>query len=108
MLSEPRAPVDAAPARIRESRFSIRQAEADVNFWQLLRNVYFLAPNAFGIIFRILGPKSDSGAQNALFAHNRFLRPKGINFHQYPIGFISIRGMGTEKYTSAHAIHFGS
>ena len=53
-------------------------------------------------------PKIDFGARNALFRPKSLLGPKGLHFHQNPIGFISIRGMGTEKCTFAQKVHFGA
>ena len=41
MFSEPRPPVDALRARIREPRFSVRDVLPDVIFWSLLRKVHF-------------------------------------------------------------------
>ena len=60
----------------------------------------------FGAIFRTLGPEIDFGAQNALFRPKSLLGQKGLHFHQNSIGFISIRGMGTQKCIFAQKVHF--
>ena len=98
MFSEPRAPVDAARARIRESRFYIRNAQAVVNFFAILVNKWLLGPKIpFLPRIRILGPKTDFGRRNALFRPKSLFGQKGPHFHSFSIGFISIRGMGTQK-----------
>ena len=52
MFQEPRPPVDAVRARIRESRFSILDAEAVVNFLVTFAANALLDPKMlFGIIF---------------------------------------------------------
>ncbi len=109
MFQEPRPPVDAVRARIRESRFSILQAEAVVNFLVPFAKKALLGPKMhFGIIFRILSPKIDFGARNALFRPKSLLGPKGLHFHKKSIGFISIRGLGTQKCIFAQKVHFGA
>ena len=109
MFQEPRPPVDALRARIRESRFCIRKAEAVVNFLVTFAKSALLGPKVhFWVIFRTLSPKIVFGAQNALFGPKSLLGQKGLHFHQSSIGFISIRGMGTEKCTLAPKVHFGA
>ena len=101
--------MDAVRARIRESRFYIRKAEAVVNFLVTFVKKALLGPEMhFGIIFRILSPKIDFGAQNALLRPKSLLGPKGLHFHQNSIGFISIRGMGTQKCNLSQKVHFGA
>ena len=76
MFQEPRPPVDAVRARIRESRFSLRHAEAVVNFLVTFAEKALLGPKMpFGTIFRILSPKIDFGAQNALLSATRCFAP---------------------------------
>ena len=107
MFSEPRAPVDAVRARIRESRFSIREAEAVVNFFAILVNKWLLGPKIpFLPKFRILGPEIDFGPRNALFRPKSLLGQKGLHFHSFSIGFISIRGMGAQKCTFSRKMPF--
>ena len=109
MFQEPRPPVDAVRARIRESRFCIRHAEAVVNFLVTFAKKALLGPKThFGAIFRILSPKIDFGVQNALFRPKSLLGQKGLHFYQNSIRFISIRGMGTQKCTFAQKLHFGA
>ena len=82
MFSEPRPPVDAVRARIREPRFSIRHAQAVVNFLVTFAESALLGPKLhFGIIFRISGSKIDFGAQNAPFRPISLLGEKGLHFH---------------------------
>ena len=64
MFPEPRAPVDAVRARIRESRTCIQQAEAVVNFFAILVKEW------------LLGPKIPFYEISAFRAQNRFLAPK--------------------------------
>ena len=98
MFSEPRPPVDALRARIRESRFSFRDAGADVNFLVTFAKRALLGPKVpLLLIFRILGPNLHFWLRNALFSTKSPLGQKGLGFHQNSIGFISIRGMGTQK-----------
>ena len=109
MFQEPRPPVDAVRARIRESRFSIRKAEAVVNFLVTFAKKALLGPKMhFGSIFAFWAPKIDSGAQNALFRPKSPLGQKGLHFDQNSIGFISIRGMGTQKCIFPQKVHFGA
>ena len=109
MFQEPRPPVDAVRARIRDSLFCFRYVQSDVNFLVTFAKSALSGPEMpFGPIFRILSPKIDFGAQNALFRSKSLLGPKGLHFHQNSIGFISIRGMGTEKCTFAPKVHFGA
>ena len=108
MFSEPRPPVDALRARIRESRTCIREVLPDVNFLVTFAKSALWGPKVpFGLTFRILSPKIDFGPQNALFRPKSLLGQKGLHFHQYSIGFISIRGMGTGKCTFSQKVHFG-
>ncbi len=98
MFQEPRPPVDAVRARIRDPLFSFRYLQSDVNFLVTFAKSALSGPKMhFGPIFRILSPKIDFGAQNALFRPKSLLDQKGLHFHQNSIGFISIRGMGTQK-----------
>jgi len=107
MFQEPRPPVDAVRARIRESLFSFRYVQSDVNFLVTFAKSALLGPEThFGPIFRILGPKIDFGAQNALFSPKSLLDQKGLHFHQNSIGFISIRAMGTQKCIFSQKVHF--
>ena len=107
MFQEPRPPVDAVRARIRESRFCIRDVQSDVNFLVTFAKSALLGPTMhFGLTFRILGPEIDFGAQNALFSPKSLLGQKGLHFHQNPIGFISIRAMGTQKCIFSQKEHF--
>ena len=107
MFSEPRAPVDAVRARIRESRFSFRQDQAVVNFCAILVNKWLFGPKIpFLPRMRLLGPKTDFGRLNALFRPKTLLGQKGLHFHQFPIGFISIRGMGAQKCTFSQKTPF--
>ena len=62
----------------------------------------------FGANFRILRPEIDYGARNALLRPQSLLGQKGLHFHEKSIGFISIRGMGTQKCTFAQKVHFGA
>ena len=55
---------------------------------------------------RLLGPKTDFGAQNALFRPKSLFGQKGLHFHSFPIGFISIRGMGAPKGTFSQKMPF--
>ena len=100
-------PVDAFRARIRESRTCIRHAQPDVNF---------LAPFATSALF---GPKvhfwpkkcsnMEKGTfsrRNATLGPESLFGPKGVNFHQESIGFISIRAMGTKKCILSSKVHF--
>ena len=81
-FSEPRAPVDAVWARIRESRFSFLEAEAIVNFLVTFAKKALLGPKMqFWVIFRILGPTTDFGAHNALWGPKSRLDQKGLHFH---------------------------
>ena len=108
MFSEPRPPVDALRARIREPRFSFREVLPDVNFLVTFAKSALWGPKVpFGLTFRILSPKIDFGPQNALFRPKSLLGQKGLHFHQYSIGFISIRGMGTGKCTFSQKVHCG-
>ena len=107
MFSEPRAPVDAVRARIRESRFSFRQAEAVVNFFAICINEWLFGPEIpFLPKILLLGPKTDFGPRNALFRPKTLFGQKGLHFHQFSIGFISIRGMGAQKCTFSQKTPF--
>ena len=67
MFQEPRPPVDAVRARIRDPLFSFRQVQSDVNFLVTFAKIALLGPEMhFGATLRILGPKIDFGLQNAL------------------------------------------
>ena len=107
MFQEPRPPVDAVRARIRDPLFCIRQVQPDVNFLVTFAKKALLGPKMhFGAIFRILGPEIDFGAQNTLFRPKSLLGQKGLHFDQNSIGFISIRGMGTQKCIFAQKVYF--
>ena len=81
MFPEPRPPVDAVRARIRESRFSLLQAEAVANFLVTFAEKALLSPKMHvGTNFRILSPKIDFGAHNALFRPKSLLGQKGFYF----------------------------
>ena len=109
MFSEPRPPVDALRARIRESRFSVRDAGADVNFLVTFAKRALLGPKVpLLLISRILGPNLHFWLRNALFSTKSPLGQKGLGFHQNSIGFISIRGMGTQKCLFPHKLHLGA
>ena len=86
MFSEPRAPVDAVRARIRESQTCIRNAHAVVNFVAILVNEWLLGPK---IPFY---PKSAFWAQKPIldtkmlfFAQNRFWAKRVSNFIKIPL-----------------------
>ena len=107
MFSEPRAPVDAVRARIRESQTYIREAQAVVNFFAILFNKWLFGPKIpFLPKIRLLDPKTDFGRRNALFRPETLLGQKGLHFHQFSIGFISIRGMGAQKCTFSQKTPF--
>ena len=74
MFSEPRAPVDAVRARIRESRFYIRNAQAVVNFFAILVIEWLFGPEIpFYPKFAFWAQKPISGAEMLFFAQKRFL-----------------------------------
>ena len=109
MFQEPRPPVDAVRARIRDPLFSFRQVQSDVNFLVTFAKSALLGPKMHsGAIFRTLGPEIDFGAQNALFRPKSLLGQKGLHFDQNSIGFISIRGMWTQKCIFARKVHSGT
>ena len=87
MFQEPRPPVDAVRARIRESRFSFRKAEAVVNFLVTFAKKALLGPKThFGAFFRFLGPKNPFWAQNALLGQNRLRAEKASILVKIPLG----------------------
>ena len=109
MFQEPRPPVDAVRARIRESLFCFRYVQSDVNFLVTFAKSALSGPKMhFGHIFRILSPKIDFGAQNTLLGPKSLLGQKGLHFDQTAIRFISIRGMGTQKCVFSQKVHFGT
>ena len=83
MFSEPRPPVDALRARIRESRFSFRHVLPDGNLFVTFAKGALLGPKVnFWVTFRILSPKIDFGAQNELSRPKSLLGQKELKFHQ--------------------------
>ena len=97
MFQEPRPPVDAVRARIRESLFSFRDVQSDVNFLVTFAKSALLGPEMHLLLnFRILGPDLHFGSEMHFLAKNAF-GPKRAGLHQNSIGLISIRGMGTQK-----------
>ena len=82
MFSEPRAPVDAVRARIRESLFSFRYVQSDVNFLVTFAKSALSVPKMhFWLIFRIVGPNFHLWLQNTLFSSKSPLGPKGLEIH---------------------------
>ena len=78
---EPRPPVDAVWARSRRSRFSMCNAQPDLNFFVTFAQKALLGPKSpFWPIFRFLGPKVDFGVQNALLVQKSTLGRKGLHF----------------------------
>ena len=72
MFQEPRPPVDAVRARIRESLFSFRHVQSDVNFLVTFAKSALSGPKMhFGLIFRILSPKLILEPKMHVFAQNR-------------------------------------
>ena len=86
MFSEPRAPVDAVRARIRESRFSIRNAQAVVNFFAILVNEWLSGPKIpFYPKIAFWAQKSILGAEMLFFAQKRFWAKRGSIFINFPL-----------------------
>ena len=86
MFSEPRAPVDAVRARIRESRFSFRHAQAVVNFFAILLNKWLFGPKIpFYPKFAFWAQKPISGPEMLFFAQNRFWAKRGSIFINFPL-----------------------
>ena len=102
-------PADALWARIRESRFSFRNAVPVVNFLVTFAILALLGPKAHSWpVFAPVVPKVQFSRRNALLGAESLFGSKGVKFHQETIGFISIRGMGAEKCTFCSKVHFGA
>ena len=86
MFSEPRPPVDALRAPIRESRFSFREAGADVNFLVTFAKRALLGPKVpLLLIFRIFGPNLHFCSGMHFLAQNRLWAKKGSDFIKIPL-----------------------
>ena len=86
MFSEPRAPVDAVRARIRESQTCIRNAQAVVIFFAILVNKLLFGPKIpFYPKFAFWAQKSILGAEMLFFAQKRFWAKRGSIFINSPL-----------------------
>ncbi len=113
MFQEPRPPVDAVWARIRDPPFSFRQVQSDVNFAVTFAKSALLGPKMHvGYIFRILSPKSILELKMHFFAQNRFWAKRGSIFIKVPLVLSASAAWGRKsaflrkKCTFAPKMHF--
>ncbi len=86
MFQEPRPPVDAVRARIRDPMFSFRKVQSDVDFLVTNAKSALLGPKThFGPIFRIMSPKSILEPRLHFSAQNRFWATRGSILVRIPL-----------------------